>query len=83
MFLDQVSSANIATHNIRGDERSLSFIVHIAYWPLNVEVRLNRSLNNATDVFPLLQIILHGETLLCPGVWPLATYAKTGKRASF
>lgn len=71
--MDKVPCPNITAHNIKGDSSSLRFVIHIACWPINVEVRLNRPLNNGVDISPLVQIILHEEPLLRPGVWPLTT----------
>jgi hypothetical protein len=40
--------------------------------PLNAKVRFDRTLNNTTDVWPILQVILHIKPLLRSGVWPFA-----------
>jgi hypothetical protein len=51
----------------------LGFEIHVAGQFCEVEPKLDTTLNNALDVFPLLQIILHIETFLCSDIQPLCT----------
>jgi hypothetical protein len=73
----------MGAHDVKSNDRSLSFEIYITSQSLIPEAGVDGSLNYIFNILSQFQIVLHVEPFLRPCVWPFALVCKGREHSTF